>query len=137
MATAPVTKTTSVTLERGEIQAGKDAAGLVRRAIVRRGPEFGAAEVTRLESGAPIGIVRHLSAGWLEIRWPYPSGSNARFVHKDVVSLGASSGTRPTITPLGPRPGGPCTQGQESTTKPCHVSISFSGSTHAHEHSRG
>jgi hypothetical protein len=108
------TKTTPIGLERGEIQAGTDSAGLARRAIVRVSPGFSATEVTRLENGTAIGIVQHMSGGWLHVRWPYPSGTNAGYVHKDVVSLGAGSSAS-----RGPVAGGPCTSAQESTTSSC------------------
>jgi hypothetical protein len=104
--------------ERGEVQAGRSASGLLQRGIVRNAPSFGAQEVARLDSGTAVAILGRADGGWLEVRWPYPSGTRTGFIHRDVVRTEAST-TRTSPVASGPRPGGPCTEAQSSTTASC------------------
>lgn len=106
--------------ERGEVQGGRSASGLLQRGIVRNAPSFGAQEVARLDSGTAVAILDRTQGGWLEIRWPYPSGAHRGFIHRDVVQTGGqTSTTRSAPAAAGPLPGGPCTEAQGSTTAPC------------------
>jgi hypothetical protein len=106
--------------ERGEVQAGRTASGLPQRGIVRNAPSFGGQEVARLDSGTAIAILDRARDGWLEIGWPYPSGTRRGFIHRDVVQTREQPSTaRSAPAAAGPRPGGPCTEVQGSTTATC------------------
>lgn len=59
--------------------------GRRQRGIVRAGPSFTAAEVTRLETGTPVFVVGVEPGGWYRVGWPYPDGAERGFLHGDVL----------------------------------------------------
>lgn len=83
----PAAQPAAPALEKAVIQAGNNPGGGPRRGIVKQRAAFGAPEVTRLTNGTEVGIVKRIHGGWLEIRWPYPAGTNQGFIHQDVVSM--------------------------------------------------
>jgi hypothetical protein len=112
----------SAPVPRAVVQAGKGKNGAPRRGIVRAEPRLDAAEITRLDSGTAVGIVEKAHGAWLKIRWPYPSGANVGFIHADVVRVDAAPlavASPPAPAAVSPRPGGPCSAAQESSTALC------------------
>ena len=75
-----------VSASRAVIAAPAAPGGGARRGIVRSGPNFKASEVARLDNGTVVAVDQQLAAGWLMVRWPYPSGTNSGYIHQDVVT---------------------------------------------------
>jgi hypothetical protein len=71
----------------GVVNAPRTASNQTGRGIVRSGPDFKAAEVTRLDPGTEVNLISKAGVGWYHISWPVETDANKGYLHGDVMKV--------------------------------------------------
>jgi len=73
-------------LAKATISVPPNKHGIAQRAIIKDKPGGAGTETARIESGTPVGVIKKAEGGlWVNIRWPWPDGTQEGWVHVNLL----------------------------------------------------